>query len=230
MPESAAKTMPRALTPAELAGVIRMFREARQWSQEQLADVAGLSTRTVQRVETGQPSDLDTRRALARAFEAEDIDLFNKPYVIPTAEELKAARAKFERDHITLDAHPLTTGRQLADLAEIHSMDLSTPGFEMSREAEQEFAALVDYVREYRDCHDLYQEADKFEVYDALQAHIDALKKLDVSLRYAERPLDLITMGEPAAKPWKTSAFYLVAFRLGHEPDHFATPHKVKVG
>jgi hypothetical protein len=44
----------------------------------------------------------------------------------------------------------------LAKLAEAHSMDLSTPGFDMSREADEEFAALIDYMREYRDCSDAY--------------------------------------------------------------------------
>ena len=229
MSEATRTSAPRTLTLAELAGVIKMFREARRWSQEQLADVAGLSTRTVQRVETGKPSDLDTRRALARAFEAEDIDVFSKPYVIPTDEEMKVAREKFEREHLTLTAHPLTAGRQLADLVELHSMDLITPGFEMEREAEQEFAALIDYVREYRDCHDLYQEADKFDVYDALQGHIDSLKTMGVSLCYAERQVKLATAGA-AAKPWDTSVLYLVTFRLGHEPDHFATPRKFKIG
>jgi transcriptional regulator with XRE-family HTH domain len=229
MSEAAQKGAARKLTPAELAGVIKMFREMRQWSQEQLADVAGLSTRTVQRIETGRPSDLDTRRALARAFEAQDIDMFNKPYVIPTEEEMKAARVQFEREHMTLAAYPLTTGRQLADLVERHSMDLMTPGFEMEREADQEFAALIDYLREYRDCHDLYQQVDKLDVYDALQERIDSLSRMGVSLRYAERQIKLMTAGE-AAKPWETSVLYVVAFRIGHEPDQFATPRKFKIG
>lgn len=44
---------PRHLTPQELAALIKATREMRQWSQEQLADIAGLSSRTVQRVEEG---------------------------------------------------------------------------------------------------------------------------------------------------------------------------------
>lgn len=79
-----------------------MFRESKKWPQEHLAEIARLSTRTVQRVENGQPSDLDTRRALARvAFGYEDIDLLNKPMSIPTPEELEAARQAFDREHIT---------------------------------------------------------------------------------------------------------------------------------
>ena len=118
MPTAATSQPPRTLTPAELAAVVKMFRESKKWSQEQLAEIARLSTRTIQRVENGQPSDLDTRRALGRAFGFEDIDFLNKPLSIPTPEELEAARQAFDREHITLEAHPLISGRQLAGLAE----------------------------------------------------------------------------------------------------------------
>ena len=47
---------------------VRRLREQRAWSQEQLAELAGLSVRTVQRVETGNGASLETRMALAAAF------------------------------------------------------------------------------------------------------------------------------------------------------------------
>ena len=74
---------PRLLMPQELASVIRAFRELRGWSQETLCTLSGLNVRTIQRIECGQPSDLDTRRAIARAFDIEDMDIFNNPYSIP---------------------------------------------------------------------------------------------------------------------------------------------------
>lgn len=221
---------PRVLTPAELAAVVKMFREVRQWSQEQLAEIARLSTRTVQRVESGQPSDLDTRRALARAFELEDIDVLSKPFAIPTPEEIEAAREAFEREHITLDALPLTTGRQLAGLAEAHSLDLCTPGYEMDREPSEAFAALVDYFHDYRDASDLYSEVQKLEVYDELQGFIDALAGLGVSLRFATRKVRLGFRDNAQAQPWEASVVYVVTYRAGKEPTQFATPRKFKLG
>lgn len=214
----------RLLTPAELAVCIRMFREMRQWSQEQLAEISGLNVRTVQRVEQGLSASLDTRRALASAFEFEDIDALNKPFTIPSEGELKAAKEKFDREHVTLTAIPLTTGKQLAKLAEICSMDLSEPGFELTREADETFAALVDYFRDYRDCADVYSETQKFEVYDEMQSHIDALKTLGVSLRCAERKMQVKWGAEPDSKPMPVNVLYVVAFPLGKEPEQFATP------
>lgn len=214
----------RLLTPAELAVCIRMFREMRHWSQEQLAEISGLNVRTIQRVEQGLSASLDTRRALASAFGFEDIDALNKPFTIPSEEEHKAAKDKFDREHVTLTVIPLTTGKQLAKLAETCSMDLSEPGFDLPREADETFAALVDYFRDYRDCADAYSETQKFDVYDEMQSHIDALKTLGVSLRYAERKMQVKWGTEPDSKPMPVNVLYVVAFPLGKEPEQFATP------
>lgn len=221
----------RLLTPEELAFCVRAFREARHWSQEQLAEIAHLNVRTIQRVENGEAASFDTRRALAGAFDFKDIDALNKPFHIPTSEDLKVAQEKFDREHVTLTALQLTTGRQLARLAESCSMDLSEPAFELSREAAEEFAALVDYFRDYRDCAEAYSETQKLEIYDDLQAHIDALKAQGVSLRYAERKLQMNWgSGQPEAKPVRVTALYLMAFPLGKEPEQFVASMSAKIG
>jgi len=51
--------------------VIRRLREARHWSQEQLAAAAGLSLRTVQRVETEGAASRETRVCLAAALDTD---------------------------------------------------------------------------------------------------------------------------------------------------------------
>jgi transcriptional regulator with XRE-family HTH domain len=214
----------RLLTPVELAVCIKLFRETRQWSQEQLAAISRLNVRTIQRVEQGLSASLDTRRALASAFDFEDIDALNKPFTIPSEEELKATKERFDREHVTLTAIPLTTGKQLAKLAETCTMDLSEPAFELPREADETFAALVDYFRDYRDCADVYTETEKFEIYDELQSHIDALKTLGVSLRYAERKVQVKWGTDPNSKSMPANVLYVVGFPLGKEPEQFATP------
>ncbi|WP_312546462.1 helix-turn-helix transcriptional regulator, partial [Pantoea eucalypti] len=57
---------------------INRFKEhrlVRAWSQEQLAEMAGLSTRTVQRIENGERPGLETLSALAAVFEVNVADL-----------------------------------------------------------------------------------------------------------------------------------------------------------
>ncbi|TWI00369.1 helix-turn-helix protein [Luteimonas cucumeris] len=48
--------------------LVKRLREERAWSQEHLATVAGLSTRTIQRIETDGRASHESRLALAAAF------------------------------------------------------------------------------------------------------------------------------------------------------------------
>ncbi len=59
-------------------GRIRFLRVQRGWTQEQLAEIAGVSSRTVQRAETGNSASFDTIRAIAGAF-VTDFDQLLKP-------------------------------------------------------------------------------------------------------------------------------------------------------
>ncbi|HET7812039.1 MAG TPA: helix-turn-helix transcriptional regulator [Steroidobacteraceae bacterium] len=58
---------------------VKAERERRAWSQEHLAAAAGLSLRTVQRVETSGSASLETLRALASVFELEVAALRAQP-------------------------------------------------------------------------------------------------------------------------------------------------------
>ncbi|WP_069946474.1 helix-turn-helix domain-containing protein [Microbulbifer aggregans] len=51
--------------------IVKKLREKRNWSQEQLAQLAGLSLRTIQRVEAGNKASLETLKSLASVFEVE---------------------------------------------------------------------------------------------------------------------------------------------------------------
>jgi transcriptional regulator with XRE-family HTH domain len=53
------------LDPARL----KQLRDARGWTQEQLADIAGLNARTVQRIEAGGNASAETGMALASALD-----------------------------------------------------------------------------------------------------------------------------------------------------------------
>ncbi|WP_404632595.1 DUF805 domain-containing protein [Dyella ginsengisoli] len=48
---------------------LRELRNARQWSQEQLARLSGLNLRTIQRLESGARISMESLRALAAVFE-----------------------------------------------------------------------------------------------------------------------------------------------------------------
>jgi XRE family transcriptional regulator, regulator of sulfur utilization len=51
--------------------IVRKLRLQRGWSQEQLAELAGVNVRTIQRIERGTKMSLETRSALASVFEVD---------------------------------------------------------------------------------------------------------------------------------------------------------------
>jgi transcriptional regulator with XRE-family HTH domain len=49
--------------------LIQKLRLQRGWSQEQLAELSGLSVRTIQRLERGQPASVESLKSLGAVFE-----------------------------------------------------------------------------------------------------------------------------------------------------------------
>ncbi|MAK60178.1 MAG: XRE family transcriptional regulator [Ponticaulis sp.] len=59
---------------------IKRWREERHWSQEHLAELAGVGLRTIQRIENGQPASPDSLKALASAYQVDVAALYVDPY------------------------------------------------------------------------------------------------------------------------------------------------------
>ena len=77
------------------AAKIKRWREERYWSQEHLAELAGIGLRTLQRIENGETASRESLKALAAAF---DVD------VIALSVDAKTEAAKIvrsEREKIT---------------------------------------------------------------------------------------------------------------------------------
>ena len=74
------------------AAKIKQWREERLWSQEHLADLAGIGLRTIQRIENGENASRDSVMALAAAFNVDVAALT----IDPDAEAAKAARTTTE--------------------------------------------------------------------------------------------------------------------------------------
>lgn len=59
--------------------IVRKLRLKHGWSQEQLAELSGLSVRTIQRIERGQKPGLESLKSLAAVFETDLAALQEEP-------------------------------------------------------------------------------------------------------------------------------------------------------
>jgi transcriptional regulator with XRE-family HTH domain len=216
---------PRLITPQELALMCQMQRDGHGWTQDTLAELTGLQVRTIQRVEAGKPSGPDTRRALAREFGADDLDVFNKPHVFPTIEEIQAkaetGRQAFERDYVRLAAYPTDGPRLIRLLAECGAILVEVAdGVLQGREAERAWAGFADELRDWLEIADEIGEVNKLDAADDLNARLHEFGRFGVSVRVATRNLVMV-MGEgKRALPYK--ALYVVGMPKGSEAKEIA--------
>lgn len=64
--------------------LVQKLRLQHGWSQQQLAELSGLSVRTIQRIESGQPASMETLKALASVFEIDFSDLNSEADMNPS--------------------------------------------------------------------------------------------------------------------------------------------------
>ncbi len=72
---------------------IKRWREERHWSQEHLAELAGVGLRTLQRIENGQQASAETLKALANAFQVDAMAL-SVDSRVEAAEMIQSRNAK----------------------------------------------------------------------------------------------------------------------------------------
>ncbi|MFZ5759370.1 MAG: 2TM domain-containing protein [Thermodesulfobacteriota bacterium] len=85
--------------------IIRKLRLERGWSQEQLAEISGLSVRTVQRIEGGQKPSLESRKALAAVFDIEVAQLTMEADMTDHSQVTAARPVRHGRERKTFTTH-----------------------------------------------------------------------------------------------------------------------------
>lgn len=224
-----AHTAERPMTPEEVALLVRLYREAMEWSQETLAELSGLTVRTIQRVEAGQLSSLDTRRAIARGFQIPNLDVFTKPLSFPTAEELEEQRAAFDREYLVLDAEVVDGRKVVTMLMEGHGY--AAIGFgsmaELPRAAGDAFAALLDYARDCMDVADVASRIEMLSFGDTLDELIEKLKATGYCLCAAQRRTSLTGKGWADPTPLPFEITYLLAASGNAPPSKLAVSRKL---
>ena len=120
-----------------VASNVRLLREHRAWTQEHLAQVAGVTPRTVQRVEAGDGAQVETLQALAAAL---DVDVQTLRF---DALELIARQLGVPRDKLTPE---LIAERQ----KEIDAKYVKVPMKRLSASAD--LRAFSDAMSFYFDC------------------------------------------------------------------------------
>ncbi|MEG0299730.1 MAG: hypothetical protein RR609_09165, partial [Aurantimicrobium sp.] len=153
------------------------------------------------------------------------IDVFNKAYAIPTAEQIAEEKARFEKERLTLKGQCVSSGKQLGRFVESASASMFTEAVEMVSPSDEIYARLSDYCREYADCAELYSSIDRLAVYEDFDGMLKELKESGITLVAAVRDSELKVRGSDTVVGH--GILYVVAFQSGREIEELAVPRNL---
>jgi transcriptional regulator with XRE-family HTH domain len=204
------------ILPEEAFGVmVKLAREIKKWTQENLADESGVPLRTVQRVEAGKGFTDRTKGLLLRAFGIKDKNCFEKPMKL-----LKKEKIEKELKLVTLKK--ITTGQSFRCLIEESDAYLFDCLEEPSAEVNQVIAEFKDYCTEYRVVSDCYDEVGKLSINAKLQEMMDKILDYNMSIGSYSRKVYL----EP--DNWQLRILYIVIRSSLDFPEKVFIPKRVE--
>jgi transcriptional regulator with XRE-family HTH domain len=136
--------------PKYIAEQVKYLRKMRQLTQENLADEAQLSTRTIEKVESGRHRpDEQTIRSIARAFQIH-VAFFDKP----TPEQEARQKARIDqtlKKTVLVSVSPVrTTNEFLGAFGARHAFRIDTSEI-TTEEAMETTASMSDYITDLND-------------------------------------------------------------------------------
>jgi transcriptional regulator with XRE-family HTH domain len=186
---------------------IRQHREERHLTQEELAMIAGVDARTIQRAESGQKLALETLKAIASAFDTTIDDL--------SKDQQDAALAKFRAKYSVIDLQPLEQGADLCRLFGTHAYHFQRKGKFTDDQAD----SIAEFEQLVKDYGEIWGELEPMQRRDAeknIQAVMERLLSLELAISTGVETMK-IRFQTGTSEPFHCSVLY-VAIVPGRQP------------
>lgn len=221
--------------PQMLGFFVKCLRKAENQSQEALAVACGLDVRTIQRVEAGEPSSVQTRRSLAKGLGYENRDTFDDPTFIATVSDmfrtLHENKLKEEYpDTLRVPCRPASGGAELLRMAAIaggimpHTDDNLSPG------AREEAACLFDYMRDAGDILDDVPFSARLDFERELSEIQKRLDSCGGAIFVGQRAVNLVGRNWVDKTPMPMTIVYILVTVKGNDPKELLVPKGVSFG
>lgn len=158
--------------------VIKMLREEYKYTQEELAEIAGVTPRTIQRVESGDECSGFTFAQLAVSFQLSEEELHSYCKIYGVAEEaIKEYEATPPEDRLM----PTFCDRQTegATLVRMATSTLATMNDHGNLETTEEAEAVGEFLQGLMDYREVWSDVPMQDRIEIELMYTDRLKKLD---------------------------------------------------
>jgi transcriptional regulator with XRE-family HTH domain len=164
----------RCLTPQEIGKAVAMFRKMAGVKQLTLALEAGVTERTVQRIENGEKVNEDSLRRIAKAFRMEENSFLGPRKILGHEEAWEQTKKQLE-DLKLIDAHRFATLKDAETVLGMHGMVIDDHF--VTDEAAGDAASFKDLLRDWNDVYSvMYSQEEKL---NACRSLLSAAKKLE---------------------------------------------------
>ncbi|GLS42875.1 hypothetical protein GCM10007884_08600 [Methylobacterium brachythecii] len=223
------------LRPEILAIWVRSIRTTMNWSQEALAAAAGVNVRTVQRVEKGEPSTINTRRALARGLGYDDFGVFDDPSFVQTVEGMldtigtasREASGRQHPDHVPVEIRPVQGGADLEQLVDRAQAIVFHCEDQAPRPARESVAAMFDLMGDLKDLWVEMSFGQRLGYRDDLARLKDEIEGHGMDLYWALRPTRLVGESWTDKTPVSTTIGYLTIVSNEKKLTSIMVPRKI---
>lgn len=191
-----------------IAQNIKRLREARHWSQEELAAASGVNVRTIQRAESGRPMATESLRALAAAFDT------TLEALSVSGDEMLRARKDFEKRFDLIELRFVGSGSDMAEFLGLDAYYLHKQGAWDEAQAN----TVAEFEQNLKDYSDLWGELKPIQRRAAerdFQMLFERLLKLRVSVSMGSKTRNLRLLG---GGPTMRFSFLYVAAVPGETP------------
>jgi transcriptional regulator with XRE-family HTH domain len=172
----------RCLTPQEIGKAVTMFRHMAGMKQLTLALEAGVTERTVQRIEKGEKVNDESLRAIARAFRMEDTSFIGPRNVLSSEEAWKKTMKELEKRTL-IDAHRFA-GLKDAE-AVLESGGAIIDDQRVKDAAAKELALFKDNLADWSVIYgDLFSHGEKLDAWKSLLQSAQELEAMGYVIRY----------------------------------------------
>jgi transcriptional regulator with XRE-family HTH domain len=207
---------------AVLATNVRTIREIKHWTQQHLADTAGILLRTVQRIEKGDGASIETLGALANAFDV-SIDFLHTDL----AAVARQAQENYEELKRTRDLVPVTPVTCSAHLEIIGGSDASVMHCASEADVVQDaFASLKSNIADMLDIWNDVDPSSHRKWVKSAYEQVEALNELGLVVCVGKAKRTVRT----GTGPIVFDTLYLVAWPKGEEEPVIAVEKSAYVG
>lgn len=160
--------------PQHTADTLRSLRKQYQLTQENLAGLANLSTRTIEKAESGRHClNLQTLRSIARAFDL-NVRVFDKP--TPEEEQQRKKLERALRKTVLVETQPIRSASDfLGAFAQRHAFRIDTTAVD-APEALDLTASMTDWIT---DLNDIWDECSASHRLECANSFVELCRKLE---------------------------------------------------